>query len=35
MTGYNSGGTALAGRALAKPVLETHLLQAVREVLDD
>jgi CheY-like chemotaxis protein len=34
MSGYNSGATALPGRVLAKPVLETHLLHAVREELD-
>jgi hypothetical protein len=34
MTGYDSGGAPLTGRVLAKPVVETHLLQAVRETLD-
>ena len=34
MTGYNSGATALTGPVLAKPVLETDLLQTLREVLD-
>jgi PAS domain S-box-containing protein len=35
MTGYDSGEVPLPGRVLAKPVIETRLLEAVREVLDD
>ncbi len=35
MTGYDSGATPLTGRVLAKPVVDTQLLRAVRAVLDD
>jgi hypothetical protein len=35
MTGYDSGEVPLPGRVLAKPVIETRLLEAVREVLDE
>jgi CheY-like chemotaxis protein len=34
LSGYDSGGAALSGRVLAKPVPEERLLKALREVLD-
>jgi PAS domain S-box-containing protein len=34
MSGYDSGGTPLTGRLLAKPVQQETLLRTVREVLD-